>query len=100
MNVLVCVRTYRGGAAQRWQRLSGNGSSSGTATSLTRRGLPRVLRLRSFLVGHPGLLARDVGEHPPLARAQREDAVLEVALLHFIFEHFARLVERHGRAVV
>ncbi len=31
MNVLVPVRTYLGGAAQRWQRLSGNGSSSLTA---------------------------------------------------------------------
>ena len=31
MKVLVPVRTYRGGAAQRWQRLSGNGSSSLTS---------------------------------------------------------------------
>lgn len=30
MNVLVPVRTYLGGAAQRWHRLSGNGSSSAT----------------------------------------------------------------------
>jgi hypothetical protein len=28
MKVLVPVRTYRGGAAQRWHKLSGNGSSS------------------------------------------------------------------------
>jgi hypothetical protein len=28
MNVLVPVRTYRGGAAQRWHKLSGNGRSS------------------------------------------------------------------------
>ena len=27
MKVDVAVRTYRGGAAQRWQRLSGNGRS-------------------------------------------------------------------------
>jgi hypothetical protein len=29
MNVLVEVRMYFGGAAQRWQRLSGNGGGSG-----------------------------------------------------------------------
>src|SRR5207244_436332 len=33
MNVLDGVRTYRGGAAQRWQRLSGNGNSSDTAAA-------------------------------------------------------------------
>jgi hypothetical protein len=29
MNVAFAVRTYFGGAAQRWQRLSGKGNSSG-----------------------------------------------------------------------
>jgi hypothetical protein len=29
MNVVVSVRTYRGGAAHRWHRLSGKGSAEG-----------------------------------------------------------------------
>ncbi len=32
MKVEVAVRTYFGGAAQRWQRLSGYGSGSGAVT--------------------------------------------------------------------
>ena len=30
MKTLVALRTYRGGAAQRWQRLSGKGSFAST----------------------------------------------------------------------
>src|ERR1039458_2946102 len=48
MNIEVAVRTYRGGAQQRWHRLSGNGSSSSLGRSwcdmvvaLTPRSAPR-----------------------------------------------------------
>src|SRR2546428_271851 len=41
MNVLVPVRTYRGGAAQRWHKLSGNGRSS-------------LTRLEAYLVADRG----------------------------------------------
>ena len=70
MNVLRSVRTYRGGAAQRWQRLSGNGK--GARDSLTapfNRGIRSpATRYSALLDLEPQRHGDDVGAGAVLGR--------------------------------